>query len=523
MLRSLRLLTLASLVLFPACRGDDGGGDDTTADARIDGPGVNGVTIQEVQNDAMVPGTAVELRGKVVTAIDNFGDRRGNFFVSEPGGGEFSGVLVFGAPADQVAQLAVGDLVDVSGGEKTEFALPADMSGRTTTEIQKIFGGELTVTKVGTGAVPPPHELDLLTVGQMAPAARDAEYEKWEGVLITVRNASVVDAIFGIRSGVGADDCTFRDFGIMGDYRVDSSLAAIPATLLMTDECDAIAEPSIVVLGDCVASVTGMSDYFFSHKILPRSTADIVTGGAACPPPENTMALCMDTIDNDVNGFTDCDDRNCSAFCAVGSTIELVQTGAATGTVTLDNVIVSGVDTIGSTQGIWIQQAAQAAANQGVFVFTGNTAPAVTIGAVVDVTGNVTEFDVNPVAGDTLTEITQATVTPQVGTMTPVAVPGIAVATLADIAALGEPYESVLVRLPAVRVMLEMPPGDRVILTDGTNTIVMDDDIFNYAAGAYPVGTCFSGAVGIMTVNLFDDQRRFLPRAATDLTMVTCP
>ena len=66
---------------------------------------------------------AVTLKGVVVTAIDNYGGKTGDFWVEEPDGGAFSGVHVFGAPLDQVAALAVGDVVDITGAQKDEFAL----------------------------------------------------------------------------------------------------------------------------------------------------------------------------------------------------------------------------------------------------------------------------------------------------------------------------------------------------------------------------------------------------------------
>ena len=117
MLRSLRLVSIISLAalaaLATACR-DDGNGDDTPADARGDSA-QGGLTIQEVQADAMVPGTPVDLRGKVVVAIDTFGDRKGNFFVAEEAGGAFSGVLVFGAPLDQMILLGEQRLLQIGG------------------------------------------------------------------------------------------------------------------------------------------------------------------------------------------------------------------------------------------------------------------------------------------------------------------------------------------------------------------------------------------------------------------------
>ncbi|MBK9033380.1 MAG: hypothetical protein IPL61_19265 [Myxococcales bacterium] len=332
MLRSLRLVPIFSLAALAAltlgCR-DSGSGDDT-ADARIDGT-AGGLTIQEVQNDAMVPGTPVDLKGKIVVAIDNFGDRKGNFWIGEEAGGEYSGVLVFGGPIDQVALLAVGDKVDITGAEKTEFALVSDTSGRTTTELQPVTGGVMTVTKVGTGAVPPAHVIDGAILANMDEATRFAEYEKWEGVLTRVENVAVVGGITQI-SGATPDP-TFREFVITGGLHIDSSLSAIPST---ND-----GGPNLVNVQDCVASITGVGDYFFSYKILPRMTADIVPGGTGCPAPQSPP-------------ITD------------------IQNGTiATGTVvSLDNVVVTAVAF--NKKNLWVSDAAQAAPNNSIYVFRGS-------------------------------------------------------------------------------------------------------------------------------------------------------
>src|SRR5262249_38652340 len=78
------------------------------------GTSCTSVSIQDVQSDAMPPGTPVELHGVVVTAIDTFGGKTGDLWVEEPSGGPFSGIHVFGAPVAQVANLAVGDIVDIT-------------------------------------------------------------------------------------------------------------------------------------------------------------------------------------------------------------------------------------------------------------------------------------------------------------------------------------------------------------------------------------------------------------------------
>lgn len=505
----------ASLAATAACRG---GGDDGDDDGNNPDAAGGETTIQEVQNDAMPPGTPVTLRGVVVMAVDNYGPRKGNFYVAEPGGGERSGVLVYGAPLDVVAQLAVGDVVDITDAMKDEFGLDTDDS--TVTELGPVDGGVMTVTETGTTTPPAPQVLDALAIGRMATAAREAEYEKWEGVLVTVQNVSVTSEIRPVSSM--EPDPTFVAFRITGVLEVDSSLSEIPYSATTPPE-------PFVTGGDCLASITGMGDYFFNYKVLPRATSDIMLNGSGCPAAE-APGTCGDGIDNDANGFMDCMDRGCSAdaTCTTDTTVVMIQTGAATGGVRLNDVVVTGTKTFPTDiQGFWVQDAAQAAANNGVFVFTATAAPP-SIGTVVDVTGTVTEFDFgNPPMGDKLTQLTNVTVTPIVGApVTAVPLSGIPVSTLNQIGAAGEPYESVYVRLSNMRVMSH-PGNDRLLITNGTDTIVVDDDAYNYAAATYPFSgtpTCFATISGIMTTNIFDDERRLLPTAVTDMVTVggTC-
>jgi hypothetical protein len=136
----------------------------------------------------------------------------------------------------------------------------------------------------------------------------------------------------------------------------------------------------------------------------------------------------------------------------------------------------------------------------------------------------VTEFDVNPQTGDKLTQITNVTVTPAGSTATPLPLTGVPVSTLNQIGAAGEPYESVYVQLSNMRVMSH-PGNDRLLITNGTDTIVVDDDAYNYAAATYPMTTtCFATISGVMTTNLFDDERRLLPTRVEDMVIVggTC-
>ncbi|MGE3548104.1 MAG: hypothetical protein AB7L28_29545, partial [Kofleriaceae bacterium] len=188
------LVSLA--VLGFGCRSGNGNtGDDDDDVVLSDGPSGD-VTIQQIQDDAMSPGTAVSVGGVIVTAIDKFGNRTGDIWVQEPGGGEFSGVHVYGAPVDQVAALQIGDVVNITGAEKDEFAINTDTSGNSVTELKPVSGGTMTITKVSSGPAPAPQVVDALAIGQKpTQAERDAEWEKWEGVLITVNNVTQLNSV----------------------------------------------------------------------------------------------------------------------------------------------------------------------------------------------------------------------------------------------------------------------------------------------------------------------------------------
>jgi hypothetical protein len=288
-------------------------------------------------------------------------------WVEEPGGGPFSGVHVFRGKATGIA---VGDIVDITGGIKSEFKLNgADGS---VTEIQAPMGGTMTVTKTGTGAVPAPAVIDVLAIGTKPKAERDAEWEKWEGVLVTTSNVVAFGSPSCILSRGNCADNTRSSFSITGVAKLESNLSAFPA----------------VKAGDCLATVTGVVDYAFDFVIFPRTTTEAVTGGTACVRELSTGAtnLCTDTRDNDGNGFSDCKDFGCQvgpgawlgATCAVtdamcgcstnlaaGVSANKVNTGTV-GPVLLHDLFVTA---IGPT-GYWVADGLQAVPSGGVFVFT---------------------------------------------------------------------------------------------------------------------------------------------------------
>src|SRR5262245_6403138 len=111
-MKKLSTLCLFLVLGFACSRGDaDGvGGDNGGSDGGGDGDD----TIFDIQSDAMPVGTAVTVKGVVVTAIDAYGSRKGGIYVQEPEGGAFSGVFVY-LSGTEAADLQVGNLIDLDG------------------------------------------------------------------------------------------------------------------------------------------------------------------------------------------------------------------------------------------------------------------------------------------------------------------------------------------------------------------------------------------------------------------------
>jgi predicted extracellular nuclease len=491
-----RLLLGASLLALPlasACRDSDDGGDDNggqpdarpanTPDGGPDNP--DDTTIYEIQGD-LAEDLAINVRGVVVVAIDNHGSRTGTFYVAEPTGArEYSGVAVFGAQPTQLGDVAVGDLVDIEGAVKDEFIYgEASSFGPSLTQLRAPQGGTFTVTKVGTGTVPEPVAVDPVAIGALATDAERAAWEPWEGVLVRATNNQITAGLRQI-----GDDATLKEFQIKTETRVDSGLTELPN----------------VTVGDCYQSITGIVDYFYNFKIVPRQSSDIVTTAGNCGDGPPTV------------------------------TVEAIQRGEVTGTVRLNDVVVVARDSIADTFSIWVADAAQSAPYQGVQVYLNRVAlpQDVTIGSVVDVAGTVDEFDYpfdNPM-GDKLTELKDVTVT-KVDTAAVTPLPAAPPLAEANKILEGESVEGVLVRFENLRVMSAVTTGsDRVTLVDGAGqTLLMEDDLFNYQVmngktrnPDFADGVCFSSVAGVMSLDTTADVRVFYPRQAEDLARVTCP
>jgi hypothetical protein len=449
---------LLGLSLLAACRGGGGGTNNPVPDGSIDMP--TAIHIQDVQSDTMPVNTPVDLHGVIVTAVDTFGTRTGALWVEEPGGGPFSGVQVFGAAVTQVGNLVPGDIIDITGAVKTEFVLTGsggDTSGRTTTELQAPKGATLTVTKTGSGTIPMPHVIDALALDAMTQQQRDAEYEKWEGVLVEVHNVRAGGFLHGFGSTPYPDD----------SYKVNiTTNLVLESTQTKLTGIDGFT---------CFAKITGVEDYFFDWLLLPRSGADMVIGS------------------------------DCASISVSASNITAIQAATPTGIVELDGVYVTAVSN--GKQSLWISTSPTATADQGVEVFQSSTAitldPAIVPGVQVNVTGTVSEFNDDTMAGS-LTEVAPLRITivnPTPATLTPVtqtpASDPIDAAFLMD-SANAPHYESVLVTLSnvAITALGDSDHGFVAAAKQGTTTFGMGTDVLRLMAGQ--VG-CYATITGMWT------------------------
>jgi predicted extracellular nuclease len=468
------------LVLLAGCRQVDESDLSGKGEGRLE----DDVPIYQVQSEEIESGAKVNLRGVVVTAIDTFGDKTGAFWVQEPEGGPFSGVQVF-AKADVSAELTVGDIIDLEGGIKKEQGLPEDEG--TVTEIVQPQGGKLKVKLVGSGEAPEPVWIDLLAV-----AADDELAEQWESVLVRVSPARIVDGFTCITSKGECPDDSHQRSRITGPLDIQTSLTAMPEG---------------TGKDTCFQSITGVFDYFFTYKILPRGEQDFVASPAnteseVCLPLEASEEACSDEVDNDKNGQIDCADvacQNATAKCAP-SIAKLQQGELPVGKpVELKGLVVTARSKNGKT--VWLQDPkAPAGPFNGLSVFQGNAlSKEIAPGAIVDVKGTYEEFDFENDApeGQSLSQLAKPL------TFTNIQSGGeIRVSRPASLAeAVTEPWEGVLVELEQVEVVAAAAEGAKLIIRSGDTELQVDEDIVKPEA-SFAVGQKLR-IVGLMTFNSF--------------------
>lgn len=514
-MRTTSCLALSVLFALSACRGGDDDGDGGGGGTPDGGGTVEDATIFDIQNDSMPTGTAVTVRGVVVTAIDNYGERKGGIYVQEPDGGAFSGVYVY-LSGVEAADLEVGNLVDLEGFVKDEFAWQSggeSCSGEedegTLTELSPAEGGTIKVTVVGDGTVPTPPVVDPWTLVDAA------EAEKWEGTPVTFENVRVQTAPYVVDDDNEAQP--LEEMRVTGPVLISSSLTDLDA-----------------VQDDCYASITGIGDFFFDYKFLPRSAADMVTGGT-CLPVENTAELCAGGTDDDYNGFADCADRACQdavEACTLDASVAQIQGGDIDDNmrVRLTDVVVTGRSY--NNLRFWVQDdAATAAPETGIFVFRPSSADdlpiTVDVGATLTIEALVDDYRAGCDNG--LTQLSFAELGTAVpGGLGPSPITGVGLDVLGDDVN-GEPYEGSLVTIENVTVM-SIDENETFNLeftvSDGSGTIVVDDDIYRYTD--VEMSECLN-ITGIIHYNTYDSSDEgglpphitILPRSAGEVVTST--
>lgn len=491
------LFAVSAVTVLGGCRSDSQVGADAAPEADASA----GITIYDIQTPdgpASTPGTPVEIRGVVVTAVDRFGNRTGGVYVQEPEGGAYSGVMVFDPAIGgglAIEDILPGDIVDVTGGIVDEFSLDTDTTGRKLTEIGSPEGTQVTITRTGTGTVPAPTVVDPVLM-----AADDVEAEKWEGVLVTIENVAVTFPA----EGVSSTDLTLAEMTVTGPFRVGSSLTSLGEAI---DENTF--DPSYP-RDACLSLITGVGDYFFNYKILPRSADDIVEAAdmSSCLY-EDTLAECQNTTDDDHDGFTDCADFSCQALgaCTVFTTIYDIQMGtvAKGSVVSLTDLVVTAV----ATDLMWVQEMG-GGAYSGVAVFDGSADFSATfsIGDNVTVGGTVTEFF-------EVTEITSPTVIVEFGGPEP-APETVSFAALAS-PATAEQWEGVLVRITDAGIIDADAGFGEWIVGSAASPVRVDDIMYTPFDEPTPPGkgSCYSELIGVFHFSF--DNYKIEPRRAADL------
>ncbi len=225
-------------------------------------------------------------------------------------------------------------------------------------------------------------------------------------------------------------------------------------------------------------------------------------------------------VDTDQDGKGDhcdsCAEKN-SGFAACALSVEAVRNPAhpahpASGSkVTLAGLYVTAVrPNTGGLRGFYVQDTSLKPFS-GIFVFTKGTAPGVSVGNQITVTGTYEEFyDFSEISSPSIT-VTNAGTTLPFGPVT-ITNP----ADLATGSAQAEQWESMLLSIAGVQVTNMNPDAPKDFDEFSvTGNLRIDDEIYEALDNTYSVGTAFSKITGVLTYSF--SQRKLLPRSAADL------
>lgn len=261
-------------------------------------PIVAGSTLRRL-HERPAPTTAIDVRAVVITAIDTFdedqGGHTGNLWVQEisavsaPAAGMTLDPLVpcpllpDGRHRACSMQLfnsmltptgyhpAVGDVVDIAGGEYSEF----DCSGVCGNPPQPFSGGhfipEIGQARVTSSGVAPEIPPLLVTLEQL-----QNNIQAYVGVLVELQNVTALGAPdcrgeIALSTGTDAIKITQQLVAMPhGEGRVDARPGRVCAG------APTITDPDAIRNGTRWDRLIGIASYFYGPKLMPRSNADLI-------------------------------------------------------------------------------------------------------------------------------------------------------------------------------------------------------------------------------------------------------
>jgi hypothetical protein len=424
------IMTALGTGLFCACGATDNESSSGDADTDGDTDGdtdsdsdSDGDSIYDVQQGNISEGTVVSFNDVIVTSPTyTKTDGSGYFFVEEPAGGEYSGIVVFMYSDVAVeTDVAIGDVVNVAGAYTEYYGL---------SEITLASLNDIEIT--GTADPPAPEVVnpsDVKAGGSLAEAYESVLIEV-EDVIIT--NSDVGYGQFEITGGLPVDDYFFTSGGGPSGSNIvavdDGTFDAVVGILLFTSFNDV--------------------DEF---KLGPRD---------------------LDDYDNYSGGDTDWD-------------IYDIQQGNVPSSVDFDlpDVIVTSPLTW-NNEGFFVQESA-GGEYSGIYVHIWNpTTDAVTIsvGDVVTLTGSYYEFfDCSQfqIDGGSAVNVTGTASVPA-----PEVVAAADVAQTTSL--LAENYEGVLIQVQNVTTATAVDGFGQFLLDDAVNGLMVDDEFFTAGTGPNP-------------------------------------
>lgn len=221
------------------------------------------VTIYQLQDTTSVGHVIIGSTDTVTTSgIITGADTRPTgfgFYIQDPAGGNYSGVLVFTGGANTFADsgLARGDVVTVTG-RTTEFGNETEIISKT----GGAFGTPPTVVKTGTAPVPA--FLNIASYGSIAETAAYQIAERYEGVLVRITNARTarnnLNLVGSVNQWIVMDNAGGTD-----SVRVDGQTLANPS----------VTPPALGVVAPSVQGI-GVERTPRGYGIQLRDGADIV-------------------------------------------------------------------------------------------------------------------------------------------------------------------------------------------------------------------------------------------------------